>query len=180
MSNTYTPRADSLAAHVIEFFRANPDEHLGLEDIVAKWEATRGNIHTLLAKAVQTQLLARNRNADGDYVYSAGPKIAAAALPSPQARAKAAPNGYPSPRHLVDFDALQVEEGIPFTPAGEKGRSKWGPLFAKLAKAGQSIAIPGEVKAAVAAAALKANKEKRGTFKVAMTGPGQARIWRVA
>ena len=62
---TYTPRAGSLASQVIGFFRHNPDEELLLDDITDKFDATRGNIHTLLADAVKADLLVRYRNADG-------------------------------------------------------------------------------------------------------------------
>ena len=69
---TYTPRAGSLASQVISFFRNNPDEELLLEDITDKFAATRGNVHTLLSDAVKAELLARERNADGDYLYKPG------------------------------------------------------------------------------------------------------------
>lgn len=183
MSNTYTPRADSLAAHVVAFFKANPDEHLGLEDIVTKWQPPRGSIHTLLAKAAQAGLLARHRNIDGEYVYSAGGQIDAVVEDPPQASYKPAKRGGQRARHQLDIEALQVEEGIPYAPAARapmKGRSKWDPLLAKLERPGQSVAIPGHVKAAVAKAITIAHREKRGTYKVATTGPDQACVWRMA
>lgn len=37
----YRPRADSLASQCIAFFRANPDEHLLLDDITDKFGAVR-------------------------------------------------------------------------------------------------------------------------------------------
>ena len=43
---TYTPRPDSLPSIVIGYFTNNPGEELTLEDITAKFETPRNNIHT--------------------------------------------------------------------------------------------------------------------------------------
>ncbi len=83
----------------------------------------------------------------------------------------------------LDIASLQVEDGVPFIPPGKGGaQGKWDALFDKLAKVGQSLAVPGEVKAALAAAAMKRNKATppRGKFAVQKTGPDAARVWRVA
>lgn len=71
----YYPRPGSLAAQVVYFFRTNAGEELTLDDIVAKFDAGRLNIHTQLRPAVEVGLLARNRNADGEYIYTAGARI---------------------------------------------------------------------------------------------------------
>ncbi len=189
-----TFRADSLAARVIGFFQHNPDEELYLEDITEKFDATRGNIHTLLAPATQAGALQRTRNQDGDYIYKAGKTLPARSPVQPPAAAtkidtkadtkpaKKAPSGYQSPRLEIDFTALQVDEGVPFeSTCRNKGASKWAPLFARLTKPGQSIALPGHVRGAVGAAIGKINREKtHGTYRIAMTGADSARIWRVA
>lgn len=178
----YTPRTDSLTGRVIAFFQRNPEEELGLEEIHDKFDATRGNIHTQLGQAVDAGLLLRDRNHDGDYIYRAGPAMGTPApTPASMPGAPPAPKGYASPRHFLDLAALQVDEGVPcILFNGNRAQSKWEPLFAKLTKPTQSIAVPSHIKGALAAAANKRNKEKRGTFRVAMTGPGEARIWRVA
>lgn len=185
MSTTYRPRADSLAGLCIGFFKNNPDEHLGLEDISDKFGAVQGNIHSILRPALDAGYLHRVRNDDGDYIYQAGPAISTAAPDetprSPFVPRKAPPpRGFTSPRHLVDLNNLEVDESVPFMPTQAKGKSKWEPVFEKLVKPGQSIAMPGHVKAALASAAAHRNKQKNGTFKVAMTGPGEARIWRIS
>jgi len=183
-----TFRADSLAARVIGFFQHNPDEELDLEAITEKFDATRGNIHTLLAPATQAGALVRDRNQDGDYIYKAGKALPVQhyATPKPAAAptkpAKKAPSGYQSPRQTLDLDALQVDDNIPYEgPRCKKGAFKWQPLFSKLTKPGQSIAIPGHMHGSVRSAAGKVNKEKvHGSYRVAMTGVDSARIWRVA
>lgn len=91
--------------------------------------------------------------------------------------------GRARPRHTIDLSALVVEEGVPFAKANGKapGVSKWDPLFAKLTEPGQSVAVPGHVKSAIAAAINKRKKDKdAGTYRVAMTGNGLARVWRTA
>lgn len=81
----------------------------------------------------------------------------------------------------VDIGNLKVEEGIPYLGDVSKGKSKWSPLFAKLIKPGQSLAIPADMRGAVGAAANKLNKSQtQGRFRVAMTSADEARVWRIA
>lgn len=180
---TYTPRAGSLASQVIGFFRHNPDEELLLDDITDKFDCTRGNIHTLLKDAVEAALLARYRNADGEYIYTAGARIDVIsatgdtpAEPAPKARK---PARFTSPRHQVDFDTLVVEKGVPLPRQRAKPRSKWTPLFDKLAEPGDSIAIPPEIMIALRAETVKRTKAGSGHYRVLRTDDGGARIWRI-
>ena len=183
----YTFRSDGLPGRVVAFFQRNPDEELDLEAITEKFDATRGNIHTLLAKTIELAILVRTTNKDGEYIYRAGknlprlPGVDMDAVYTP-ARAKAATKGYQSPRKAVDINALKVEEDVPFAgTANHKGQAKWQPLFDKLTKAGQSVALPADVRGAVGAAAAKINRTKtNGSFRVAMTGPDTCRVWRIA
>jgi hypothetical protein len=71
----YEPQAGSVPAQVVGFLRHNPDEHLTLEDITVKFNAGTANIHTLLARALEAELLKRSKNTDSDWVYSAGPAL---------------------------------------------------------------------------------------------------------
>ena len=72
----YTPRPGSLPSQVIAFFASNPEEELTLEDIVEKFDTTRGNVHTNLGLAVDAGVLMRERNVDGEYFYCAGKAMA--------------------------------------------------------------------------------------------------------
>ena len=196
---THKFQTDSIAARVIAFLTANPTEELGLEEITAKFDAVRGNIHTLMAKALEHGYLERDRNKDGEWIYTAGPAILAkpdgvdmdvvhathATHTDKTTKAgkprKGAPSGFNSPRLYIDFDALQVDEGVPIPPAIHVGQNKWQPLFDKLTKPGQSIALPGHMRGAVGAAALKINRlKKHGTYRVAMVSKDSARIYRTA
>lgn len=187
MNKPYRPQADSLASQVIAFFKSNPGETLLLEDITVKFDASRSNIHTQLAAAVAALYLVRGTNDDGEYTYQAGSKIkdcttepAAPALP--KGPNSAFPAVSPKQGHgvlkMIDIDALKVETNYPFCRGSTKGEGKWDPLFKKMDQKGQSVAIPGTVKAAVAAAALKYNKTHAGAYRVAMTSKTDARVWR--
>lgn len=191
MTDPYKPRAGSLAAQVSWFFVQNPDEQLGLNEITEKFDAVRGNIHTLLAPSIGAQLLVRTRNDDGEYIYTAGPAIhnpakdAAPVAPPPveaeaPRKTRGPVRGFASPRYTLDISTLKVDEGIPFMKMNGPSESKWEPLFRKLTQPNQSIALPGHLRGALASAVRTRNKENKGTYRVAMTGPNQARIWRLA
>lgn len=195
MSPQYKPSAGSLPAQVVWFFTNNPDEQLSLGDITEKFDTPRGNIHTQLGRSIDAQLLARTRNEDGEYIYSAGPAIGktaaepavvqpAAVSPAPAAPAVPTAPACVKKPHTglagLDVASLRVEEGIPFAKHSIKGRNKWEPLFGKLVKPGQSVAIPANVHVAVRSAAAKYNTLKRGTYRVALTGADTARVWRIA
>ena len=191
MITPYITRAGSLPSQVVYFFTKNPDEQLGLSDITEKFDTPRGNIHTLLALALEAHLLCRSRNDDGEYLYSAGPAIgkpakdAAPQAPAPSTadaprKTRGPRRGGHSPRYHIDIDALKVEEGIPVSKINGPLEGKWDSLFAKLEKPGQSIELPGQLKGAVASAAFTRNKKNQGRFRCYMTGPDTARVWRIA
>ncbi len=180
----YTPRIGGITHRVIEFFQANPEEELTIDDIAQKFDATRNNVHSLLVQAIDNELISRTRNEDGDYVYhlqghlpgKTAKPAAAAPKPVAEKRAKVV-----AARKSLDISKLKVEEGIPFQEAHIKGESKWAPLFAKLTKPGQSIAVPADMRGAVGAAANKVNGLKtQGRFRVALVDENTARVWRVA
>jgi hypothetical protein len=177
---TYTPRAGSLASQVIGFFRHKPDEELLLDDITDKFDATRGNIHTLLADAVKADLLARYRNADGDYVYKPGTACGVYAVPDVTIAATVA-KAADAQMAAIDFDALQVDDGVAYQPAaGVKGFSKWDPLFARLTKAGQSVELPRALRDRLFTECGKRNKKTGAkTWAISSTGPDTCRLWRL-
>lgn len=74
---TYKPAPNSKPAKVLAFFRANPDEELQPDDVAEKFGILRSQVHTLLRPAREAELLQRNRDVLGDYVYVAGPALLA-------------------------------------------------------------------------------------------------------
>ena len=179
---TYTPRAGSLASQVIGFFRHNPDEELLLDDITDKFDATRGNIHTLLKDAVEAALLARYRNDDGDYVYKPGAACGTYATPDVTIAATVAKTKAADAQlAAIDFAAIQVDEGVPYHPvSGVKGFNKWDPLFARLTKAGQSVELPRALRDRLFTECGKRNKKTGAkTWAISSTGPDTCRLWRL-
>lgn len=175
----YIPAAGSLADRCIAYFRRLPDEELSTKDIGQKYSVDPKSVLALLEAAVDAEYLAR----DG-IIYSAGKQLKAAPAAAPQtnvfgaALRPAAGKKTRARQPAIDFNALKVEEGVPHIGKTAPGVSKWEPVFLKLTKPGQSIRLPDHVKGAVAAAAAKRNKEKRGNFKVGLDGSGELRVWR--
>lgn len=202
---TYIPSTGSLADRVLDYFRQCPDEELGQADIAAKFEVPRGSVSACLKPAVDGGSLRYEHNADLEYVYTlpdssrkAKPLTVADALATgaeigraitTPGKAKTAPlrGRVNLPPAVLDFTSLQVQRGIPLMGKahGEAGTSKWAPLFAKLTEPDTSLEFPATWKSAVAAQATKLNvvHKKAGNpteYKVRITEPSKARIWRVA
>ena len=185
----YTPQKDSLASSVCGFFRNNPDELLSLDDITDKFMVTRSNVHSLLGRCVETELLRRTLNQDGEYIYRPGarlPKTAPQDLPestpkSPKEVAKAAkPRAAPLPAvHLPDIDEVLIEDGIPL-PARGQPRRCWAPLLHKL-QVGQSAELPAQVKAVLSKDITVAHAANAGRFTVKIyPDTARLRVWRVS
>ncbi len=133
----YEPQAGSVPAQVIGFLRHNPDEHLTLEDITVKFNAGTANIHTLLARALDAELLKRSKNTDSDWVYSAGPAL----RPVKDKDMSEPPKSQRAPakntRGEIDPAALVICDDP--LPAGRASPgAKYVPLFVKL-KPGQAV-----------------------------------------
>lgn len=75
MTTTYTPQTGSAASQVCGYLQNNLHDSLTLDDITDMFGGVRGNVHTLMAKAVEAKLLTRDRNADGEYIYQPGPAL---------------------------------------------------------------------------------------------------------
>jgi hypothetical protein len=57
---TYAPHSGSLAAKVVKFFDANPEEELTREDIAAKFDVKATSVITLLRPSIEAGLLTRD------------------------------------------------------------------------------------------------------------------------
>jgi hypothetical protein len=178
-ASIYTPRASSLAASVIAFFRKHNEEELHITDIALKFDAPKESVHAALKEAVALGILKRNNT-----LYCAGAAIAASreepAAGTDNSDSKPAKVSYRSPRKHIDFAALVIDDGVPYIAQAKKNGNKYDPLFARLTKAGQSTNVPGSCKGALAAAIAKRNKTGQGSFKVSMTSATEARVWRIA
>lgn len=193
----YIPQAGSIAQQVCRYFQRLSDEELSTADIAIKWNIESGNVLNLLGKAIAAGLLAR----DGK-IYSAGPNLHTLPVDRADSLESGALLGHamatPSQRQPkerialtpCDFDALQVEEGVPAVSQGSApGHSKWGPLFDKLTGPGLSVAVPMDWKKAIGAEATKRNTDARKAGKTeqiwkvgndAKSGGVHARLWRLS
>lgn len=192
----YTPKANSKPAKALEFFLNNPDEELTAHEMAQKFGMVRGSVHTVLRPSVDAQLLNRNRDELGDYVYSRGPKLVPGTVPAatedaepttpiavnwppaPKASQRGKRKVMPDPSFIA---ALPVDDGVPFSQAGAHEGQKWAPLFGKLTAAGQSVQFPAEWKTAVQATALKLNRKATDhAWRVRSVSETHARLWRLA
>lgn len=140
----YCPQADSLASQVIGFFTNNPGEELSLDDITDKFMCTRGNVHTQLGRAVQTDLLTRSLNGDGDYIYRAGMRLSSLRMtiePNQAVNvAKVVKSLAPQKvQALPEPDAVVLEDNIPLPSRTRK--HDWTPLLRRMVL-GQSFKLP--------------------------------------
>lgn len=192
MSETpYTPHAGSLPSQMAAFFARNPDETLTMGDITSKFDASRGNIHSLLRKAVEAGLLVREINDESEWIYSAGP-----ASPQPGVRTVLR-DTYTTPEHIepkakkprvakvpasyTNPDALEITDDA--VPAGRASPGfKYAGILAKM-KQGQCIkCTPAEV-SRVSNAMRKHLTLANEVFAVRTIkdyGDGMARVWWLA
>ena len=193
----YYPTPNGVASLVIGFFANHPGEYLTLEDVAEKFGHKIINLRKTLQPAVDAGWLSCTRDDLDNYIYRAGGNApAATAKPTTTQGAEvkritalgqamlAKPNikrvSNAANRKMLDFDALVVEEGVPYLHSPNHGKSKWSCLFEKLTRKGQSLVVPGDCRGAVACAASKQNKKKQGTYKVGSVDNGLARVWRTA
>jgi len=122
------------------------------------------------------------RNADGDYLYKPGRACGTYAPPDVTiAAAVAKTEAADAQMTAIDFDALQVDDGVAYQPAaGVKGFSKWDPLYARLTKAGQSVELPRALRDRLFTECGKRNKKTGAkTWAISSTGPDTCRLWRL-
>ena len=127
----YEPQPGSIPAQVVGYFRLNPEEHLTLDDITTKFQAGRSNIHTLLARALDCDLVKRRKDADGEWIYEAGPQLKPVNVPVFQRADAKKTRGELDPASLVICDDP--------LPAGRASPgAKYVPVFSAM-KPGQAI-----------------------------------------
>ncbi len=173
--NKFAPHG--LPAKVITFFIANPEEQLTRVDVAEKFSATANSVHTQLKPAVDSGALLRVKGDDGEYVYSAGPALAAARIANASERRPPRPPVYVDP---TDIDSLKPEKGVPVPLSRVHGGCKWDGIFNKLTEADTSVPLKFEWYVPLLAEALKRNKKGEGhpQYLVRKTSPTTARLWR--
>ena len=180
-ARTYTPQANSLPSLVVGFFTNNPEEELTLDDIADKFGGTRNNIHTNLALATQHELLVRDRNTEGDYIYRAGAALNGKSkginMDAVYARKTKAPQQV-APAVLPKAEDVQIDSNVPLVSTRGKPQHDWAPLLARL-QPDQSAQLPLAAKSTLAKAIAAAHKAKMGTYTMRTFPDSQTlRVWR--
>jgi len=147
---TYTPRAGSVAYRTIDFFRANPDEELSVDDIVEKFEPSTGNVSAFLAEPIKHGLIMRERDSSGEYMFKAGPKLKGPMTTEPLA--KAVQCIVPAPKVKrglgvlaldLDLASIPLRDDVPMPGAtGLKRKRLDYALLLDRMKVGQSAQLP--------------------------------------
>ncbi len=171
---SYEPQPDSLAAHVVGYFRLHPDEHLTLDDIATKFSSGRSNIHTLLARTLDAELLKREKAADGDWIYRAGKELKPVSLPAIKPERKPTEK-----RAEIELDQLEICDD-PLPASRSSPGAKYVPLFTRL-KPGQAIKCKPEETTRVAHAMRKWITQNKLPYimrlQVRYHADGQGRVW---
>jgi hypothetical protein len=174
----YEPQPDSLAAQVVGYFRNNPDEFLTLDDITDKFQlgTGRSNIHTLLARALDSELLKREKDASGDWIYRAGASLKPVAAPVFERKEAKKTRGELDPSALVICDDP--------LPAGRSSPgAKYVPVFASM-KPGQAIKCKPEEVTRVGHAMRKWIAQNKLPFVMRLQAryhaDGLGRVWLLA
>ena len=192
MTATYTPQRGSIPARVVAFFQANPEELLGIDEIVEKFDASRCNVHTILRLATEAGLLVRDRDADDDYVYRPGPLIGASASSGIDIDAAHRHSQPPFPatterlqgraaRVVVDMAAVQISDSVPIpTGTGRQGPRQYNELLDRMTP-GDSAGLPGQYFSTLAKHLTLIHKAELRRFITSRDRTADTlRVWRTA
>jgi len=136
---SYEPTPGSVPANVVGYLRNHPGERLTLEKITELFHlgSKTSNLHTLMAKALDAEVVRRARNEDGEYEYFAGPSLGVAApLQMMHAGSVASKK---RPRNYTDIDPSKLAIGDdPLPESRARPGFKYGSVFERM-KPGQCI-----------------------------------------
>ena len=175
---SYEPQPGSLPANVVGYLRNHRGSRLTIDKICDLFQVGSSNIHTLMAKALDAEMVKRGKNDDGDYEYFAGPELGQA---SPL---HAIAGGEKRPRPTVadiDPDKLEICNDAPLDG---RARPEWkyGPVFSRL-KPGQCIKCEPNQAPTLATALKKWVVDKKLPCVVRATSrytDGKGRVWLLA
>ena len=190
---TYTPRANTLPCSVVNFFRSNDDEQLTVDDIAEKFDVGRANVHTQLALALEAHLLARKRNDDGEYIYTAGKALNAAepvsiaesennnSLRSSATAPAIANNTRDNTREHppIDTSKVVIESGVPVSGRQTGKTQALRDLMDRL-KPGDSCALPRHAQPSLVKLMSLRHSASKQKFVCRAISPDQIRLWRTA
>ena len=180
---TYAPRAGSVAERVIRFLADNPDEVLTTDDIAVKFEASRNNVHSLLAQAVAAGLLVRAEDpGESELVYRAGQGRVPAPAPAPATPFSAHRPFQRRPRRApaqIDVGAIRLEDNVPQPWPDRSLAAQMTSLLLSM-RPGQSFAVDLAARHSLRSAITALKKSRRGQWTARAQGAGELRCWRLS
>lgn len=180
---SYEPQPGSVPANVVGYLRNHPGARLTIEHIADLFQlgGKASNLHTLMAKALEAELVRRGKNEDGDYEYFAGPHLG---VVSPMHAIASEQGDKKKPRPVsadIDPDKLEICNDAPM-PSRARPGWKYGPVFDKL-KPGQCIKCEPNQAPTLATALKKWVTDKKLPCIVRATSrysDGKGRVWLLA
>jgi hypothetical protein len=186
----YNPQEGSVAFKVIEFLTTHPDEELTTEDVSAKYDKPRKNVHSLLGTAVESGALTRSENEDGELVYRLGkgtPLVKANPHGAPSLRAaiqgawggvKPAANPRRRPPVALDLDAITIDKDVPFVVRSAGKSIDYPGLFNRMGP-GHSCLLPITTKASLGKACTEFKKAGHGLMAISLIDDDSLRLFRL-
>ena len=172
---------DHLMWRVVDYVNANPSEVLTRGDVAAKFDADPSTIDSLLSLAVSAGMLKRDEGTEDGTVWR-HPGKQKTAFPRPftpsLAAATRAERATRRAARRVDFEAIEIESGIPVQEVAKTG-GEWNALFSRM-KPGDSFQLPTRSAGAASHAKLKFCKQVAGArFVLRKVSDSHTRVWRV-
>lgn len=184
----YSPEQGSVAWKVIEFLTTNPDETLTPSDVEAKFGKPRSQVHSILAKAINSGVLIRDEDpSSSELIYKLGaghPDIRANPGRHPSlSAATAKPESSPRARRYrisLDIAALSIDQGIPLPEKQTPRRpTDWPSLFSRM-QPGESVLLPRQVRATLGKAISAHHRENEGAeLATRVIDDEHLRLWKI-
>lgn len=186
----YNPQQGSVAFKVIEFLTTHPDEELTPEDVSAKYDKPRNNVHSLLGPAVESGALTRGENDDGDIVYRLGKGVPLIkANPHGATSLRAATQGVwggvkqpVQPRRVlrvaIDVDTVTIDTDVPLPGRTGGITPDYSRLFARMAP-GHSCLLPIAAQARLRKACTEFKKAGSGLMSISLIDDDSLRLFRL-
>lgn len=174
---SYIPKAGSLAARLIAYFKANPGEELSRHDVATKFGVAPASIDNSVLSAVQHGFLASGTNDESVRVWRAGKAIAKAVLVSedapPQRRRRSVQTkALPAPAEI------RVEANVPIPDKPPRGDT-YTKLFEGM-KPNDSFSVPADVGKRMYEHARRWGVKVGRKFTLRHLDDKEARIWRIS
>lgn len=182
LNSTRAVPKDHLMWRVVDYVNANPSEVLTRNDIATKFDAAPSTVDSALTFAVAASMLKREDGTEDGTVWrhpGAKTSFPRPFTPSLGAATRAERRTRAAARR-VDFDAIEIESGIPVLESRAGCGGQWTALFDRM-KPGDSFQLPTRTAGAASHAKLKYCRQVEGAkFVLRKVSSTHTRVWRTA